>query len=83
MNKISLIFITTIIQEAIKIIKSRHGSNYYCIKLFNTLPPFLKKETSLQLLGKIKKYRIFKSIYWIGEFLNNDFYYFETVCIES
>jgi hypothetical protein len=67
----------------LKLIKSRHGSNYYCIKLFNTLPPFLKKEPFLQLLGKIKKYLIFKSFYSIGEFLNNNFNDFETVCIEN
>lgn len=53
--------------------RSRHGTNYYCIKFYNVLPHNLRNIPSKLFIGIIKQYLLRKSFYSIEEFLNNDF----------
>lgn len=62
-----------IVSNYLRLQRTRDGTNYHCIKLYNVLPEGVKDLNCLQFKDKIKNYLVNKAFYSIEEYLQNNF----------
>lgn len=62
-----------IVPNYLRLQRTRDGTNYYCIKLYNVLPEAIKNLEFSQFKLKIKKFLKNKAFYSIEEYLQNNF----------